>query len=105
MLRRLVLLQRSEGRLTAKRGQLGARIAVRALGEVVELHVAVQGRLARVDGQHMLAVGAIRQLHVDEPVEASGAEQSGVDKVGPVGGGHDENPPQRRDAVHLAQQL
>ncbi len=71
-------------------GDIGAAEAVRELDQRVVVHVGRDGRLAQAgleDLQPRLLVG---QRDVDELVQAAGAQQRGVDDVGP-GGDKDED--------------
>ncbi len=54
------------------------------------------------DGQALLVLG---QRHDDLTVEAARAQQGGVEDVGPVGGGHDDDALGRLEAVHLGEHL
>ncbi len=79
--------------------------ARRLLGEDLQLDGGVERLVAGVhleDGAATADVGAVEH-HV--AVEATGAEQRGIEDVGAVGGGDDDDVRGRLEAVHLDEQL
>ena len=61
--------------------------------------------MRRVDAQNCLAAFEIRIADRDLPIESSRTEKRRVEDVGPVGGGDDDDPCMRLEAVHFDQQL
>ena len=55
--------------------------------------------------QHRAATGHVGVGHRDLPVEAAGPQQRGVEDVGPVGGGDQDDTAPWVEAIHLDQQL
>ena len=94
-----------EGGLVDQVGQIGAAHAGGAAGHRAEVDGRVDPLVLAVhlqDGQALVEVG---QGHDDLAVEAAGAEDGGVQDVGPVGGGHDHDALGRVEAVHLREHL
>ena len=58
-----------------------------------------------MDAQNCLAAFEIRIADRDLPIESSRTEKRRVEDVGPVGGGDDDDPRMRLEAVHFDQQL
>ncbi len=58
-----------------------------------------------MDLEDRLAFAGFRQRHHDLAVEATGAQQRGVEDVGAVGGRHDDDAFGGLEAVHLGEQL
>ena len=69
------------------------------------IDVGRQRHLAHVHLQDLLAAGDVRVGHHDLAVEAAGAQQRGVEHVGTVGGGDEDDALVGLEAVHLDQQL
>ena len=66
---------------------------------------AASGLPRRVDAEDRLASGDVRRGHVDLPVEASRAQQRGVEILEPVRRGHDDHLVARAEAVELDEEL
>ena len=69
------------------------------------LDVLGQRLAARVDLEDLRAALAVRAVHGDLTVEAAGAQQGGVEDVGPVGGRDHDDVVLGLEAVHLHQEL
>ena len=101
----LALAGREQGGLVDQVLQVGAREARRLGGQVVQVDDLGQRLAAGVHLEDLgpaLAVGAV---HHDLAVEAARAQQRGVQDVGPVGGGDQDDVVGHREAVHLHQEL
>ena len=96
---------RLERRLAGQRGDVGADEAVGAPREVVEIDVGRQRHAAGVDAEDLAAAGLVGHADDDLAVEAAGAPQRLVDRLGPVGRGDDDRVLPRLDAVEQGQQL
>ena len=95
-----------QGGLVDEVGQVGAAHAGRAPGHDVEVDVGADALVAwqctsRI-GQALVELG---QRHDDLAVEAAGAQQGGVEDVGPVGGRHHHDALGGLEAVHLGEHL
>ena len=103
--RLLVPARGEDGRLVDQVGEVGAGEARRAAGEVVEVDRLVERLALDVDVEDLapaLDVGAVED---DLAVEAARAQERGVEDVGAVGGGDDDDVRVRVEAVHLDQDL
>src|SRR6185295_13040094 len=92
-------------RLVDDVGQVGTRHADGALGQTVQIGVGGDGLALRVHTQHGTAAGEVGVGHRDLPVEAAGPQQRGIEDVGPVGGGDQDDTLAVPEPVHLDQQL
>ena len=92
-------------RLRAKRGDVGADVAVRLLGELLEVDVVAQLHVLGLDAQHLEAAVLVGHANVNLAVEAAEAAQRRVDGVGAVGRGDDNDVRARLEAVHQREQL
>src|SRR5262249_47958408 len=101
----VVAPRREQGRLVGDIGQVGANHAGGAAGEDGEVDVVGQRHPAGVDQQDGLAAHAVRAVHHHLAVEAPGAHEGGVEHVGTVGGGDDDDRLARVEAVHLHEDL
>ena len=63
------------------------------------------GSLAHVHAEDLLATAHVRQRHHDLAIEAAGTQQRGIEHVGTVGGGDDDDAFVALEAVHFDQQL
>jgi len=93
------------GGLVHHRGDVGARQAHRAPGEAFEVDVGGHRLAPGVDLEDGQAAGLVGHVDHDLAVEAALAHQGRVQDVGPVGGGHQDHPLGRVEAVELDQQL
>ena len=94
-----------QGGLVEQVGQVRPGKARGGLGNLGEGHVLGQGLGFGVDLQDGLTAPDVGQTHIDLPVKAARAQQGGVQDVLAVGGGQDDDPLVRAEAVHLHQQL
>ena len=85
--------------------QVGAGEAGRASGDRAQLDVGGQGHAAGVHAQDLLATLEVGAVHDHLTVEAPGPDQCGVEHVGAVRGGHDDDALAGVEPVHLDQQL
>ena len=86
-------------------GEVGAGHAGRGLRHGLEVDVGAHALVAAVHLEDRLALARLGQRHHDLAVEAAGAQQGGVEDVGPVGGRHDDDALGRLEAVHLGEHL
>ena len=70
-----------------------------------EVDVRRERDCTRVHLEDRFAAGAVRRLHRDSPVETTGAKQSLVEDVGPVGRADDDHAGGRVEPVHLGEDL
>ncbi len=77
----------------------------RTAGQQLQLHVGGQRNASGVDAKNLLAALDVGTRHHHLAIEATGTEQSGIEHVGPVGGGDEDDPLVRLEAVHLHQEL
>ena len=96
------LLQR---RLRAQRGQIGAHVAVRLVGDLLEVDVVAELHVLGVNAEYFEASDGVRNADVDLAVKATEASQGRVDAVRPVGGGHDDDVRALLEAVHEREEL
>jgi len=94
-----------QGRLVDQVLQVGAGEAGGAAGDDLQVHLVRDGHLLAVDLEDLQAPLDVGPAHVDLPVEAAGAQEGGVEDVGPVGGGDQDHPLGGLEAVHLDEQL
>ena len=85
--------------------EVGAGEAGRTPRHREQVDVGRQRLAARVDLEDLVAPGEVGGVDLDLPVEAAGAQQRGVEHVGPVGGGDQDHAAADVEAVHLDQQL
>ena len=86
-------------------GEVGAGHADGALGQPVEIGIGGQRFAVRMHPQHGLAAGQVGAGHRDLAVEAARPQQGGIEDVGPVGGGDQDDALALTEAVHLDEQL
>ncbi len=86
-------------------GEVCAAEARSLLGQDLHVHVLGHGFALRVNGKDFAPAVDIGQVQDDAPVEAAGAEEGGVQDVGAVGGGQDNDVRGRVETIHLDQYL
>ena len=94
-----------EGGFVAEVGQVGAAHAGGAARDDGGAHVLPDGDFSHVHAQDLLAAADVGQGDVDLTVEAAGAQQGGIEDVGAVGGGHDDDAQVGFKAVHFHEHL
>ena len=94
-----------EGGLVDHVGQVGAAEAGCAAGQHVEVDVVGDGHLLDVDAEDLFAAANVGQADDHAAVEAAGAQQRGIEHVGAVGGGDEDDAVVGLEAVHLDEQL
>ena len=85
--------------------EVGAGHAGRAAGDDVDVDVGGDLLVAEVHLQDVAPLVLRRQRHHDLAVEATRAQQRGVEHVGPVGGRHHHDALGGLEAVHLGEHL
>ena len=101
----LALAGGQQRRLVDQVREVGAGEAGRLRGEVVQVDRARERLAAGVDLEDARAALAVGAVHHDLAVEATGAQQRGVEDVGPVGGRDEDDVVLHLEAVHLDEQL
>ena len=86
-------------------GEVGAGEAGRLAGQRVDVDLLGQRLAAGVDLEDLRAALAVGAVDDDLAVEAARAQQRGVEDVGPVGGGDEDDVVLHLEAVHLDEQL
>src|SRR3569623_1198775 len=94
-----------QGGLVHEIGKIGTGEAGRTAGVDTRDDVVRHWDLAHVHLQNLLAAAHVGQRHHDLAVETAGTQQRGVEHVGTVGGGDDDDALATLEAVHLHQQL
>ena len=94
-----------QGGLVDEVGQVGADRPRRQGGDAAQVHVGVEADVADVDLEDRLAAVDVGPVHDHLAVEASRPQQGGVERLRPVGGGHDDDAAVDVEAVHLDEQL
>ena len=94
-----------QGGLVDQVGQVGAGKARGLGGQGVQVDVLGDRLAAGVDLEDGLAAGAVGAVDHDLAVEAARAQQGGVQDVGAVGGGDQDDVVLHLEAVHLDQEL
>jgi hypothetical protein len=100
-----LVADREEGRLVDEVREVGPDEAGRTARHLRELHALVQLHGLGVYAQDGLASDQVGPVHEDLAVEAARPQQGGVEDVGPVGGGQDDQAARRVEAVHLDEEL
>ena len=101
----LVLAGGQERGLIDQVGQVGATESGSLAGDDLNFDFIGQGFTCDVDFQDGAATDNVGQVQRYAAVEATGAEQGGVQNVGPVGGGDDDDVGVGFKAVHFNQDL
>ena len=86
-------------------GQVGTGEAGRAAGDAQQVDVLRDRLAARVDLEDLVAAVEVGGVDLDLAVEAARAQQRGVEHVGTVGRGDQDDPAAHVEAVHLDEQL
>ncbi len=94
-----------EGGLVHQVGQIGAAHARGAPCHELEVDAVADALVLAVDLQDGQALFEVGEGDDDLAVETAGPEQRGVEDVGAVGGGDDDDPFGRVEAVHLVEHL
>src|SRR5712691_6582108 len=102
----LLVIARGENRgLINKVAEVGPGKAGRLPRQHFEVDLAVEWLVARMHLENRAATANVRAIERYMPVEATGAEQGGIEDVGPVGGRDHDHMGVGLEAVHLHQQL
>ena len=72
---------------------------------MAEVDLVLQRDLPGVDPEDLLAAGDVGPVDGDVAVEPAGPDQRGVERLGPVGGGHHDHAEARVEPVHRDQEL
>ena len=94
-----------EGGLVHEVGEVGPGEARGSAREDHEVDVVRERDLARVDLEHALAAADVGERDDDAAVEAAGPQQRGIEHVGPVGCGDEDDAFVGLEAVHLDEEL
>ena len=86
-------------------GQVGAGETRGAASQDAKVDIFRQRNLLGVHAEHFFAPAHVGPAHNHAAVEAAGAQQRGIEHVGPVGGGDQNDAVVRFKTVHLHQQL
>ena len=100
-----VVADGDDGSLVDQVGQICPRESGRGPGHGVEIDVGRQVFPLDVHGQDGGPFGLIGQGDLHLTIEATRAEQGGIEHLGTVGGSHDHDPGGGVEAVHLGQKL
>ena len=92
-------------RLAGQRGNVRADEAVSGASEFGDIDAFVERHAAGVDGEYLAAAAFVGYADDDLAVEAAGAAQRLVDRIGAVGGGDDDKIGTRLQPVHQREQL
>jgi hypothetical protein len=95
----------AEGRLVAQVGQIRAAEAGGGAGQQGHVDVGAEVQWLGMDAQDPFTTLAIRQRHGHLPVEAPGAQQRGIQDIGPIGRRQHDHLLACIKAVHLDQEL
>src|SRR2546426_4108796 len=101
----LVLPRGEERRLVHQVGEIRAREARGAAREDHQVDLGGEGDAARVHAEDLLAALDVGARHHHLAVEASRTQQSGIEDVGTVGGGDEDDAFVGLEAVHLDEEL
>ena len=96
---------RQQRRLVDEVGEIGAGEARRAARDDARIDIGRQRHLAQMHAQNLFAAGQIGIGHHDMAVETARTQQRGIEHVGTVGGGDQDDAFIGLEAVHLDQQL
>jgi hypothetical protein len=70
-----------------------------------EVDIFCKFHVLRMDAEDLKTAGGIRNTNVDFTIETTETSEGGVDRVGPVSGGHNDNIGARFETVHEGEQL
>ncbi|CAM3908256.1 hypothetical protein STAL104432_30540 [Streptomyces albus] len=101
----LVTAGGEQGGLVEDVAQVGAGETGGTAGDRAQVHVGRHGLALLVDLEDLQPALHVGAVDGDLPVEAAGTQQGGVQDVGPVGGGDQDDAALDVEAVHLDQQL
>ena len=102
--RALIVASCDEGSLVTHVGDVGARESRRLSGQVVDVERVVGLQRFQVHLEDGLSLGQVGQVHVDLPVETSGAQQCLVEHVDTVGGCKHDDTRVGAESVHFGEQ-
>ena len=91
--------------LAAKRGDIGADESVSVRGDDVEVDFGIDRHASSMNFEDLASCFAIGDRQGDFAVEPAGASQGGIERVGKVGGGENDDLRPLRQAVHQRQEL
>ena len=97
--------RRGNRRLIQEVREVCAGEAGRAARDPRQVEAVFERQLARMDAQYLLAPAHVGEVDGDLAVEATGARERGVEYVGAVGRGDDDDAAQLLEAVHLDEEL
>jgi predicted transcriptional regulator len=98
-------MSRCVTRLVDQVGQVRAGHPGGGAGHLVQVDVVGERHAAGVHPEDRGAAALVGRVHGDGAVEAAGPQQRGVEDIGPVGGGQDDDTLGAGEAVHLRQDL
>ena len=101
----LVAARGEQRRLVHEVGEIGAGEARRAARDDAQIDVGRERHLAHMHLEDLLAAADVGARHHDLAVEAAGTQQRGIEHVGTVGRGDQDDAFVGLEAVHLDQQL
>ena len=100
-----VLAGGEQGSLVAHVGNVCSAEAWGLLRKEINVHRVVRFQRAQMHLKNGLSLVHVRHVHIDLPVETSGAHQCLVQNVCAVGGRKDDHPTVGAKTVHLRQEL
>src|SRR5207244_10623508 len=100
-----VVASGGEGGLVDHVGEVGSGEAGGATSEDVEVDVFGHGDFAGVDLEDLFAATDVGTIDDDAAIEAAGAEEGGIEDVGAVGCGNEDDTVVGLEAVHLDEEL
>ena len=101
----VVTPRRHQGSLVGQVLEVRADHAGRGRGEAFQVDVVRKRHVTRVDLENREPTGLIRRVHCDAPVEATRAQQRGVQDLGTVGCCQHDDTLGPAEPVHLGQDL
>ena len=93
------------GSLGAERGNIGTDVTVSLRGDLLEINTLGELHVLGVDLEDLETARRVGNTDVNLTIETTETTKSGIDRVGPVGGGHDDNVAAGLHAVHESQKL
>ena len=103
--RTLVAARGEQGRLVHEVRQIRAGKAGRAARNYVGLHIVAERHLAHMHFQDLFAAAHVGQRHDHLPVKPAGPQQRGIEHVGAIGRGNDDDAFVALEAIHFYEQL